>query len=322
MTQPAPVQPPAQPAQPPAQPAPVPQQPPAHPAPIPAPPPQQPPAQPAPPAQQPAQGRQPSDPGTGDDLPYYQEGVPWRNLPADQQLAYWMHRSRKHEDRVASMRDYDELKGVKNQYDQLVTSTQSEHERAIAEARRQGEQTAMARGNTMLVEAYARAAATAHSVDDDAVTEFLETSRLDAFIVNGQVDTAKVYRHVSRMAPRTAGQQAGVPAAPAVPAPPVAQAGQWPQQPGVATTTLAPGQPAPQWQYGQQPVPAAPQWAGQQVPAAPPGQPGQQPAAPGAPDFGQGVFSQAPPSGLEAGRAAARARFGDQIKPKSNPQAA
>lgn len=320
MTQPAqPAAPPAPaPAQPPAAP-PAPAQPPAAPPPAPAPPPAQPAQQPA------AQGRQP-DPDTGDGLPYYQEGVPWRNLPPEQQLAYWMHRSRKHEDRVASMRDYDELKGVKAQYDQLLTTTQTEHERAIAEARRQGETTAMARANTMLVEAYIRSAAAARGVDNDAVSDFLETSRLDAFIDgSGQVDTAKVYRQVARMAPAGGVPQPGVPAAPAVPAPPAPLAGQypgaqpvataWPQQPGV-TSTQMPGQPAPQWQYGQQPVPAAPQWPGQ-VPAAPQGQqPGQPPAAPSGPDFGQGVFNQAPPSGLEAGRAAARARYGDRTNSK------
>jgi hypothetical protein len=332
MTQPAPA--PAQPAAP----APVPAQPPA---PVPAPPPAQPPAAPHPapapapqPAQQPAQGRQPSEPGTGDDgLPYYQEGVPWRSLPPDQQLAYWMHRSRKHEDRVASMRDYDDLKSVKAQYDQLVTSTQTEHERAIAEARRQGETTAMARANTMLVEAYIRSAAAARGVDNDAVSDFLETSRLDAFIDgSGQVDTAKVYRQVARMAPSGGVPQAGVPAAPAVPAPPappaVAYPQQqpptgWPPQGAAQTSTQMPGQPAPQWQYGQpqQPVTAVPQWPGQ-IPAAPQAPQLGQPAAPGAPDFGQGVFNQAPPSGLEAGRAAARARYGDRAnKQTANSQA-
>jgi hypothetical protein len=261
----------------------------------------------APQPPQPAQPR-PADGGGGDDLPYYQDGVPWRQLPADQQLAYWMHRSRKHEDRVAAMRDYDELKGVKTQYEQLLAQHQTEHERAVADARRQGEQSAMARANTMLVEAYVRSAAAARGVDDDAVGDFLDTTRLDAFIgSDGKVDTAKVYRQINRMAPApAAAPPAGVPAGPAVPAPPGAQVPPppgWQQQPAPVPV---PGQPvpaAPQW-YGQQPVPAAPQWTGS-VPAAPAG-----PGQPGQPDFGQGVFQQAPPSGLEAGRAAARARYG------------
>lgn len=251
----------------------------------------------------------------------------WRDLPPEQQIAYWMHRSRKHEDRVEAMRDYDELKGIKTQYDQLVAQNQTEHERAVSEARRQGELAAMARANPMLVEAYVRSAAAARGVDDEAVADFLDTTRLDAFITpTGQVDTAKVYRQVTRMAPTQAAPPAGVPAAPAAQTPPGPAAGQppaapagWPQPAGTTTST---GQPAA-WN-GQVPaaVPAAPQWPGQALAApASPGQPGQ-PAAPGQPDFGQGQFAQAPPSGLAAGRAAARARYGDRNpKQTSNSQA-
>jgi hypothetical protein len=241
-----------------------------------------------------------------------------------------MHRSRKHEDRVNSMRDYDELKQVKGQYDQLVQQSQTEHERAVAEARRQGEQVAMGRANTMLVEAYVRAAAAARGVDEEAVSDFLETNRLEAYInATGQVDTAKVYRQVNRMAGTGAPQAvpAGVPAAPAPPAPPMyGQVPQPPAQPGWPQQQV-PGQPAPQYANGGQlppgypvqnntgqpiPVAAAPQWPGH-IPSAPQGAPGQ-PAPTSGPDFGQGQFNQAPPSGLEAGRAAARARFGEPAK--------
>jgi hypothetical protein len=276
------------------------------------------------------QGQHGQQPGTGEDLPYYQEGVPWRNLPPDQQLAYWMHRSRKHEDRNNAMRDYDQLKADQAAYQQLLSTTQTERERDISNARRQGETEAMARANVMLVEAYVRSAAAARGVDDEAVTDLIDTLDLSKFVANGVVDTARVYRQVNRLS-GNAGQQTqtGVPAAPAMPmhpqvqqppAVPAAPAG-WPQQyPPTYNGSVppqqqpVPGQPAaaPQW-YGQQPgVPAAPQWPGHQ-PAAPqvPGQPGV--PAGGGPDFGQGVFTQAPPSGLEAGKAAARARFGDRV---------
>jgi hypothetical protein len=349
MTQPtgtAPTAPPPAPA-----PAPAPQ--PVAPAPAPAPQPQPPAPAPAPgqpPASQPTPtppaNRQP-DPGTGDDLPYYQEGVPWRQLPPEQQLAYWMHRSRKHEDRVNGMRDYDELKGIKSQYEQLVQQSQTEHERAVAEARRQGETAAMARANVMLVEAYVRSAAAARSVDDDAVNDFLETNRLEAYILpNGQVDTAKVYRQVNRMAGTPAVSAAGVPAAPAPLAVPGAPApyGQQPQPgwPQPAPGQPVPGQPVPgqpvpgqpattvgnpgQWYQPAPQVPAPPQWPAQQPVAGQPGQPAVPgvpgvPGVPAGPDFGQGVYGQAPPSGLDAGRAAARARYGTQNK-NSNSQAA
>lgn len=296
-----------------------------NPAPLPAPPPMPVPAPPLPAPQPipapppapgpttppiiPSPGAQLSEPGTGDELPYYQEGVPWRQLPADQQVAYWMHRSRKHESRVQAQADYEQAKGDQQRYQELLTQTQTERERDIAEARRQGETTAMGRANSMLVEAYVRSAAAARGVDGDVVTDLLDTLDRSKFVsaTTGLVDTAKVYGLVNRMVPAApAAPAAGVPAAPA-PAPVVP-----------ATPAGWPGQPPAQQQWPAQPVPAAPQWPGQ-VPAAPavPGVP----APAGGPDFGQGSYGQAPPSGLEAGRAAARAMFGTQQK-TTNPQAA
>jgi hypothetical protein len=340
MTQPAPVPAPA-PAPPvpapvpvpaPTQPAP-PAVPAAHPAPVPAP-------------QQPATGQRQAQLDMGDgDLPYFQEGVPWRQLPPEQQTAYWIHRARTHEGRNKAMSDYDQLKADQAKYTALLTQTQTERERDIAAALRQGETAAMARSTPMLVEAYVRSAAAARNVDEDAVADLLDTLDLSKFVgQNGQVDTAKVYRQVNRLTGATPVQPpAGVPAVPAAPqqvAPgqpqpgvPAAPAGWPPQQvppqypgqqyPGQQPPQQVPGQPAvaPQW-YGQQPVPAAPQWPGH-VPAPPQQQPGQ-PVPPGGPDFGQGVFTQAPPSGLEAGKAAARARFAAQqptANTNTNPQA-
>lgn len=262
----------------------------------------------------PAPVNRPVDPATGDDLPYYQEGVPWRNLPADQQLAYWMHRSRTHETRTKAMSDYDQLKADQAKYTALLAQTQTERERDIANALRQGETAAMARATPMLVEAYVRSAAAARGVDEDAVVDLLDTLDLTKFVgQNGQVDTAKVYRQVNRLTPAVPQQPAGVPAVPA-PVPPVA-----PGQPQTGVPAAPAGWPQPQtpqappqWPGQYPPPPAAPPgWPGQQVPA-PPGQPAVpgQPPAVGGPDFGQGVFTQAPPSGLEAGKAAARARFG------------
>lgn len=321
-------------------PAPAPQPAPAPPAPAPAPVPQPAPAPPAPAPQPPVTGTRQAQLDIGDDnLPYFQEGVPWRQLPPEQQTAYWIHRARTHETRNKAMGDYDQLKADQARYQELLTQTQTERERDIAAARRQGETEAMGRANTMLVEAYVRSAAAARGVDEDAVADFLETVNLNAFVnPTGQVDTAKVYRQVNRMTPAAQPPQgAGVPAAPAAPQQPVAPQ----QQPGVVPAAPAgwpqpqygqqppgqpqqvPGQPAaaPQW-YGQQqptPVPSAPAWPGQ-VPGAPaaPGAPG----APAAPDFGQGVYAQAPPSGLEAGKAAALARFGNRANSAKQNSAA
>jgi hypothetical protein len=246
-------------------------------------------------------------------------------MTAEHQVAYWQHQARKHEQRAGQMSDYEQAKADQAAYQQLLTTTQTEHERAIAEARRQGEQSASVRANSALVEAYFRAAGAARGAADEDVTELLDDVNRDKFVnpQTGQVDTARIYALVNRLAGNTpqahpgvpAPPAAGVPAAPAPvapagwPAPPQAGPSAWPQ------TAAAPGQPvAPVAPAGYPQAPAG--WPGY-VPAAPAAvaapqmPPGSAPAAPvpgQVPDMGQGQFLQAPASGLEAGRAAARAR--------------
>jgi hypothetical protein len=325
MTQPNPnPQPTPTPAPPPQAPPAQPQVPPAPPQfPVPTPPPSAPPqTPPAPPAAGGGNGQQPD---TGDGLPYYQEGVPWRNLPPEQQTAYWMHKARKHETRssalAAQQAEFEAARADQQRYQELLQQTQTEQQRAVADARREGETAAMQRANGMLVEAYIRSAAAARGIEDDAVADLLDTLDRSRFVntATGQVDTARVYGLVNRMGPapqQQAAPQVVVPQAPVAPQTPAAPqqqwSGAWPQ----------PGQPAPGVFAPPPSVPQAPVWppAGQPgawsgqpqaqpgQPVPPQGQPAQQPAGP---DFGQGVFNQAAPSGLEAGRAAARARFGD-----------
>jgi hypothetical protein len=312
-------------------PAPTPAPAPQPPAPVPAPAPAPQPANPAP-APQPTPTAPPVAPqpglngsgepgvtGPGITFPAH---TPWRDMSAEHQVAYWQHQARKHEQRAGQMSDYEQAKADQAAYQQLLTTTQTEHERAIAEARRQGEQTASVRANSALVEAYFRAAGAARGAADEDVTELLDDVNRDKFInAQGQVDTARIYALVNRLAGNTVPQaQPGVPAAPVAGVPaapaPVAPAG-WPTPPQVGPSAwpqnaAVPGQPGVPTYPG---VPAAPAaWPGY-VPAAPAavGQmpPGSAPAAPApgqVPDMGQGQFLQSPASGLEAGRAAARAR--------------
>lgn len=317
---PAPAPSPAPVPQPPA-PAPAPQPQPANPAPTPAPTPPAPPVLPQPGLNG---GAEPGATGPGITFPAH---TAWRDMTGEHQVAYWQHQARKHEQRAGQMGDYEQAKADQAAYQQLLTTTQTEHERAIAEARRQGEQSAAGRANSALVEAYFRAAGAARGAADEDVTELLDDVNREKFIntQTGQVDTARIYALVNRLAGNTAAQaQPGVPAPPAagVPAPPapVAPAG-WPVPPQAGPsawpqTAVAPGQPgAPA--YPQPGTPGAPPaWPGY-VPAAPAAvaapqmPPGSAPAAPApgqVPDMGQGQFLQAPASGLEAGRAAARAR--------------
>jgi hypothetical protein len=138
----------------------------------------------------------------------FPRGVPLEQMTTDQQVAYWRHYARQHEQRVKDMADYDRLKEIAAQHEQLVQSTQSEHEKAVAEARRQGAAEAAVAASDQLVEAYVRAAAV-NRLTDERVNALLENLDRRRFVSNGQVDTDKVWQFVATIAP---------PAAPAAPA--------------------------------------------------------------------------------------------------------
>jgi hypothetical protein len=319
---PAPAPTPAPPA--PQPPAPAPQPQPVNPIPAPTQPGQQPTAPPVVP--QPGLNGGQGEPGATGPGITFPAHTPWRDMSPEHQVAYWQHQARKHEQRASAMPDYEQAKADQARYQELLQTTQSEHDRAIAEARRQGEAEATQRANSALVEAYFRAAGAARGAADEDVSELLADIDRSRFIngQSGQVDTARIYALVNRLAPVPGGAPAGhVPAAVPAPPAPVAQvppAG-WPATPPAGpsawpqTAAPVPGQPgAPAYPAGYPTAPAG--WPGQ-VPAAPAAvavpqmPPGAAPAAPvpgQVPDMGQGQFLQAPASGLEAGRAAARAR--------------
>lgn len=231
--------PPAPPApQPPAPPVPPPPAPPTPPAPTPAP--QFVAPVPAP-GQPPASGGtgQPGQaPATGTDPSGFPANTPWRDMTPDQQVAYWQHQARKHEDRVRGMSDYDQLRQKADEYERLVTASQTEHERAVAEARRQGHASALAEAGGQLVEQWLRAAA-AGRLPEESVNALLAGLDRSRFLTpQGGVDTDKVYALVTSVAPPSA----SAPTAPAngTPGQPVQPAPQPVQAPPSAAPTRGP----------------------------------------------------------------------------------
>lgn len=194
------------------------------------------------------------------------------SMTPSQQAEYWRHKARRHEDRNKAMSDYGDLQKKAADYDRLVAASQTEAERAVAEATRQGRAAALKEYGSQLVDGWVRVTI-GDRLPEESVNALLEpldrTKFLDA---NGNVDTAKVRAFVSTIAPA-------------------------PQQP-----TTDPGQGQP---------PAQQQPAGQGT-GQPPAQPATtQPAAPArGPDLGQGQPQSSPQSLIEAGRELARARFG------------
>lgn len=154
----------------------------------------------------------------------YPVNTPLVEMSMEQQTAYWRHHARRHEQRVKDMADYDQLKADKAKYDELISASQTEHEKAIEEARRQGASEAAAKAGDRLVEAYFHAAAVGR-LDEDRVNALLDGIDRKRFLAqNGEVDTARVYAYVGNFAPATAPAQpaaAGTPGAqPTTPATP------------------------------------------------------------------------------------------------------
>ncbi len=280
-----------------------------HPAPVPAPPPQSPftPATPVPapphmpPPQPPLPGMPPvPTPGTGAVNEHgYPENTPVTSMTAEQQAAYWRLYARRNEDRVKQMGDYAQLKEQAEAYQKYLQDSQTEQQKAVAEAEARGRKAALAEAGGHMVEAYVRASA-AGRMSGEQVDTLLQGLDRTRFVnpSTGQVDAAMVQSYIAMLAP--------APAAPLYPVMPGAQA------PGVAQT-YNPNQPVTYppattvaWGYPPQQVP------GQPLPAQP-----DMGAQRQVPNYGQAQFPAPQPRGLEAGRAAARARFG---KPAPPPQ--
>ncbi|MET0701707.1 MAG: hypothetical protein ABWY93_18810 [Mycobacterium sp.] len=303
-------------------------QPPAH-TPVPGPPPgpspqpnphhQPGPGQPTPAMFPPATGQGLNDNG-------YPDHTPVQQMTAEQQAAYWRTYARRNESRIKEMGDYQDLKGKAEAYQKLLDETATEQQKAVTAAEARGRQSALAEAGGQMVEAYVRAAATGR-MSDEQVSTLLQGLDRTRFVnpSSGQVDAQMISAYIGMLAPAPA---PGMFAAP-VYAPPVP--GQIPGQiPGQNGGQSMPGHYPPgttvngligaqgtQLTYGQaQPQPGQqPQWSTyppqlqQQLPQQ---QPGQQPdmgQGRQVPSYGQAQYPSAPASGLEAGKAVARARF-------------
>jgi hypothetical protein len=167
----------------------------------------------------------------------------WRDMNPQEQVAYWQHQARRHEDRVKAMSDYDQLKQVAAEHERLVTAAQTDHERAVAEARRQGHADALTAAGSQLVEQWVRASA-ANRLPEEGVNALLDGMDRSRFLsADGAVDTAKVATYVNQIASMaTPPQTPGQPATHAVPAT---------QPPGNQPLVRAPAGGAPDFGQGQ-----------------------------------------------------------------------
>jgi len=142
----------------------------------------------------------------------FPDATPVAEMNPEQQAAYWKHQARKHEKTAKDLRgqygDYDTLRERASQYDALLRSTQTEQERAVAEARDAAAKEARAAalnefGGQMVAARLHTALAGRRSPDEiDALIEGVDPRR---FLTDaGQVDAEKVAAWADRIAPKKA----------------------------------------------------------------------------------------------------------------------
>lgn len=118
--------------------------------------------------------------GSGDrgaDKGGFPDGTPLEQMTEAQQIAYWKHQSRKHENAAKARADYDDLKAKADELAQLKAANQTEQEKALEEAR----EAARREGENIGAERYLK----------DAVM-----GRFQALTGKSEDDVAKAFAHV------------------------------------------------------------------------------------------------------------------------------
>lgn len=161
----------------------------------------EPPADPPPadPPQDPPADPPPADPPADRGFP---EGVPVAEMTTEQQVAYWRHYARQHEQRAKDRADYDALKAKADQFDELQRQQMSDHDRAVEQARSEARAEVLAEAGARMVDAHIEAAVTAQRLTQDQADVLLDGLDRTKFLTDEHtVDTAKVSALLDRFAP-------------------------------------------------------------------------------------------------------------------------
>jgi hypothetical protein len=123
-------------------------------------------------------------------------------MTAEQQVAYWKHHARRHEDAVKGMGDYQTLKDKASQYDALLATTQTDQERAVEAAKAEGRNAAKAEVTPQLVRTEIKAqAALAGMTDADALKALTDRLDTSTFLDDkGDIDADEVEKYVKTIA--------------------------------------------------------------------------------------------------------------------------
>jgi hypothetical protein len=125
-------------------------------------------------------------------------------MSIEQREAYWRYHSRKHEQRVESMKDYDELKRKATEYDALAAASRTEHERAVDDARAQARAEATADMGVRIARERVVARLMARGRAEEDATQVANDLNLSAYVTDrGDVDGEGITALIDRIAPKT-----------------------------------------------------------------------------------------------------------------------
>jgi hypothetical protein len=132
----------------------------------------------------------------------YPDKTPVKDMPVDQQAAYWRHQARKHEDRVKSMADYE---SIKTERDTLKTKHQTADEKAMEDAKRESAEAATAAERARIAPRLVTAefkSANAGRIPAEQLTAILDGVDYSKFLTaDGEPDADKVKQYVDGIAP-------------------------------------------------------------------------------------------------------------------------
>lgn len=137
----------------------------------------------------------------------YPADTPLAEMSTEQQLAYWKAQARKHETVAKQRRDYDQ---IRTELDQVKASTQTETEKAIAEAKTAARTEVLIELGSKLVDVHVAAAVTGGRLTQDQADAFLESVDRTKFLTDdGDVDTDKLASTIGKFSPAGADPHQG-----------------------------------------------------------------------------------------------------------------
>lgn len=130
--------------------------------------------------------------------------TPWRDMKPEEQVAYWQHQARKHEDTAKARGDYDDIKAKAAKFDEAQRAAETEHEKALREAREQakneGRTEALTQANRTAVTALMHGALNARGRTPEQITKLLTHVNPDSFVKDGAPDTDAIIALVDDIA--------------------------------------------------------------------------------------------------------------------------